>query len=232
MTVVTFAMSGESREFRRRVRNRPDLVVMHCGVGLEMAARSAEMFLKEYQPKAVVCAGYAGGLCPELPRGGLVVATEGSSPNWVDRARQVAARRRLGEAEVRFGRVASERRVVESVGEKQRLYRETGALAVDMETEALREACLAAGVEFLAVRVVSDPAWEPMPVPMEAWFDLVRQRARPFRLLRYLMANPGAAVPFVRFACGLKGVGAGLASFLVELVDERGVGEAGGTKKV
>jgi adenosylhomocysteine nucleosidase len=94
-------------------------------------------------------------------------------------------------------------RPAELVSEKAALFRETGALAVDMETAAIAAACQRAGVPLLAMRAISDTADTPLPAPLAEWFDLARQRPRPRRLLAYLCRRPSAIGPFVRFLRGL-----------------------------
>ncbi len=47
--------------------------------------------------------------------------------------------------------------------EKARLWRETGADAVDLESGAVARAAAAAGVPFAVLRAVCDPAWRDLP---------------------------------------------------------------------
>jgi adenosylhomocysteine nucleosidase len=55
--------------------------------------------------------------------------------------------------------------------EKARAAAESGAVAVDMESKAIAETAAAAGVPFVAVRVVADGAADRLPPGIERWID-------------------------------------------------------------
>jgi 4-hydroxy-3-methylbut-2-en-1-yl diphosphate reductase len=99
-------------------------------------------------------AGLAGGLAPSVRPGDLVVAPDPSAPMLAGELR------RLG-LTVHIGDIHTSDHVVTGT-ERSRLA-STGALAVDMETAALRAA--AGDRPFAAVRVVTDavgaPLWSP-----------------------------------------------------------------------
>jgi adenosylhomocysteine nucleosidase len=191
MIAVTFALPEESRDFLRATRGRRDLAVIHTGMGLDAAARATEALLADLRPDWVLSGGFAGALDPRLRLGGVLVAENFTSPELL--ARSSGAR----------GTLVSRARPAELVAEKAALFRETGALAVDMETEAIAAACQRAAVPLLAIRAISDTAQTPLPAPLAEWFDLARQRPRPRRLLAYLCRRPSAILPFARFVRGL-----------------------------
>jgi len=216
--LVTFALPQESRDFREALRRRPrqEIRVEHFGVGPLMAAERIGRLLAMEKPQMLVCAGFAGGLDPRLALADLVVAENLSTPDALARARAAAAQdqpRRV------FGSIMSRAIPVESVPGKAALFRETGALAVDMESEAIAAACRVAAVPLLVVRVISDPAGAPLPVPFAEWFDLQRQRPRVFGLVKYLAFHPGRIGPFAQFVCGLTPARRALAEFLLAFLD-------------
>jgi adenosylhomocysteine nucleosidase len=191
MIAVTFALPEESRDFLRAARDRRDVTVLHTGMGLEAAARATEALLAGLRPDWVLSGGFAGGLDPRLRLGDVLVAENFSSPALLPRCTSPR------------GPLVSRARPAELVAEKAALLRETGALAVDMETQAIAAACQRASVPLLAIRAISDTAHDPLPAPLAEWFDLARQRPRPRRLLAYLARRPSAIRPFVRFVRGL-----------------------------
>jgi nucleoside phosphorylase len=209
MLAVTFALPEESRDFLRALGQRrkvgtkrgwvcgeyagAKVTVAHTGMGLEAAAAAAEALLTSVRPAWQMSGGFAGALDPRLRVGDVVVAENFCSPTLLARL-DVAATR---------GALVSRARPAELVAEKAALHRETGALAVDMETAAIAAACHHAGIPMLALRAISDTAHEPLPAPLAEWFDLARQRPRPRRLLAYLWRRPSAIRPFVRFVRGL-----------------------------
>lgn len=211
MTVVTFALPQESGDFRAALRARggrigaEEIRVAHLGVGPAAAGESMQRLLAEVKPRLLVCAGFAGGLEPRLRVGDLVLAENFTSPEMLDRV--------PGGASV--GALVTQATPIETLAAKAALAMESGALAVDMETAIVAEACRLADVPLLAVRVISDAADTALPVPFEEWFDLVSQSPRRWRLLKYLARHPGQIGPFAQFVRGLGPARRTLADFLV-----------------
>lgn len=224
MYAVTFALADESRDFRKLftpvpgqadasvlrglIHGRP-LVVGHIGVGPAAAALGIHSLLTHTRPELLVCAGYGGALDPALRVGDVVLDLRGAPAAWHPRSMP---------AGVRVGKIHTQSDAAESVHEKRTLFMETGASVVDMETAAVAAACAAAGVPLLGVRVISDAATQPLPVPMAHWFDLHRQRPRPLALVCYLAKHPSKIAPFTRFVRGLSGARAALAACLSDLL--------------
>lgn len=210
MIAVTFALPEESRDFLRATRGRSDITVIHTGMGPEAAADATQDLLARYRPEFVLSAGFAGALDPTLQLGDVILAENFTAPSLLKRSPEGAKR----------GKLVSRARPAELVEEKAALFRETGALAVDMETEAIAGACQRAGPPLLAIRAISDRADEALPAPLAEWFDLARQRPRPRRLVAYLCRRPSAIWPFVRFVRGLPVARRALTRALLECVDD------------
>jgi nucleoside phosphorylase len=204
---VTFARPEESRAFRRRlegserlsfngntvVRGRlgtTELLVAHTGIGPAAAKTAIASIVARERFWLVIGAGFAGGLDPKLALGDTVLEELPS-----------------GDAR----RIVSTPLPVETVAAKRSLRAETGAAAVDMETDTLAGACANFATPFLAIRAISDPAHAELPVPFSAWFDLARQRARPIALLAYLARNSRKLPGFVSFVRGIPRISAALA---------------------
>jgi adenosylhomocysteine nucleosidase len=178
-----------------------------------MAAKRLNSLLAGPKPCLLVCAGFAGGLDPRLRTGDLVVAENLSTPEVLARVRSVA----VDATAFSCGSILSRALPVESIADKATLFRETGALAVDMESEAVAAACRAAGVPLLVVRTISDPADAALPVPFADWFDVGGQRPRVGGLLKYLATHPGHILPFASFVRGLTPARQTLTQFLLGL---------------
>jgi len=231
MIVVIFALPEESRDLRRALRDSvvgdgwtrgflssancaEEIRVTHTGVGFASAAAKIAKLLSGDRPRVVISSGYAGGLDPQLKISDLLLATNFSAPGLVALCRTSAGDRRVPV----FGWLTSQAAAVESVADKAALADETGAHAVDMETEAIALACSAAGVPLLSVRAISDAASQPLPVPFEHWFDLARQRPRPVALVSYLARQPSRIAAFARFVRGLPSARLALTGYLVDLL--------------
>jgi adenosylhomocysteine nucleosidase len=214
---VTFALPQESRDFQRALRSAQDEDVRceHFGVGPAVAAERIGRLLAQSKPRLLICAGFAGGLDPRLAVADLVVAENLSTPELCALAREGVA----DPQHCAFGAIISRALPVESVAGKAALFRETAALAVDMESEAVAAACRAAGVSLLVVRSISDPATTPLPVPFADWFDLQRQQPRILGLLKYLAVHPRRIGPFAHFVRGLTPARRTLTEFLRGFVE-------------
>ena len=80
--------------------------------------------------------------------------------------------------------------MIDSIIERERLANETGASAVDMETEFIAQACAARSVPMLSLRAITDTPAEPFPAPPRVLFDLDNQKTNYTRLVFYLMTHP------------------------------------------
>ena len=198
------------RAWQEKQADLEEIRVEYFGVGPEMAAARIDRLLKEKKPRLLICAGFAGGLDPRLGVGDLVVGENLSSKEVLATARAPGSVL-PGAA---FGAIVSRPLAVETVADKRTLFAKTGALAVDMESEAIAAACRAEGVPLLVVRTISDPAGDDLPVPFADWFDIEGQRPRVLGLLKYLTLHPSRIAPFARFVRGLAPARQALARFL------------------
>ena len=130
--LVTFAVPQESGDFCLALRGmgREDVRVEHIGVGPSVAGASMGRMLAREKPGLVICTGFAGGLDPRLATGDLVIAENLSTPELVARVHQLVSIK----PPPAFGAVVSRAIPIESIADKAALARETGALAVDMES--------------------------------------------------------------------------------------------------
>jgi hopanoid-associated phosphorylase len=142
-------------------------VLAVCGPGPRRVAEGLDALLAEHARGAVagiLSFGCAGGLDPHLEPGACVlaggVAADGAvvetDPAWT---RALAAR--LPGASV--GLLAGLDTPLASRDGKTRLWRASGALAVDMESHAAALAARRHGLPFAACRVVLDPPWRSLP---------------------------------------------------------------------
>jgi adenosylhomocysteine nucleosidase len=122
-----------------------DAVLVCGGIGPAAARRAAEAVIAIFQPELVYSAGFAGALDAKWKVGDLVLparvvnASDGSS---------VGSEGGEGVL-VSFDQIASPE-------QKRKLRESYGAQAVDMEAASVARAAEARGVEFRAVKVISD----------------------------------------------------------------------------
>jgi hopanoid-associated phosphorylase len=207
---IVAALDAEARVLVKRpmaageVVHLPDGRLLRLsGIGV-MPAHLASETLVEKGATALLSWGIAGGLLPALSPGGLVVpekvlSSDGVSfsvdTQWHERLRA----RLSGHVDLHTGPIIQSPTVLRSPEEKIALFNQYGAIAVDMESAAVAQVALLAGVPFMAIRAVSDPANMSIPPRVMATID-ERGRLRPFRLLERLVHHPQELLPLVRLA--------------------------------
>jgi len=122
------------------------------GIGAEAARRATEAVIREVSPVRVISVGFAGALNPSLPVGHVL------EPRTVINAAD-SVRTEVGSGE---GILVSSANVS---GKEQKtwLRKAYAASAVDMEAAAVAQGAQARGVEFAAVKVISDAADFSLP---------------------------------------------------------------------
>jgi adenosylhomocysteine nucleosidase len=133
--------------------------------------------------RLVVSAGTCGALAPHLVEGDLVVPETVLAPGGCGHGLPVPPG--LSPA----GTLLSVDRVVESAEGKARFWRETGALAVDMESAAVVQWATRLGLPAVVIRGVSDTAAHGVPAALADVVG-VDGRVRLDRAVRALVAHP------------------------------------------
>jgi adenosylhomocysteine nucleosidase len=110
--------------------------------------------------------GIAGGLAPHLRSGDVILSAEVIGPDQRWRANERFQEeisnlaRQIGAAE---GPVLGAGELLATEDDKARAWRDTGALAVDMESAIVARAAEAAGIPFAVLRTIADPATRALP---------------------------------------------------------------------
>lgn len=151
-------------------------------------AALSDDFIREARSEGVLQAmmstGYCGALDPMLRVADIVVSDDTqlltvSRPHALEPARPYVR-----------GAVITRDRVAVTAAEKSVLRKNTGAIAVDMEADAVRARAAELGVPYACIRVVSDTAGEDMPL------DFNRYRGADGRFSRTRIALAAMARPF------------------------------------
>lgn len=183
------AYAREGRESLRGLIHGRSVDVFHTGVGEKSCRAKIENFLRQQQFKYLISAGFAGALDRELQVGNLLLSENFSSPQLLG-----SPHLNLAGDGLFVGKLATVPKVVDSKSERERWAAESGAAAVDMETEFIAEACAARGLPMLSLRVMTDTPAEPFPAPPEVLFDLERQKTNLTRLALHLVTHPVALI--------------------------------------
>ena len=181
------------------------VAIIRSGPGLHNAARAAEVLIDGHKPQIVVSAGFAGGLDPSLKRRDVLLADSVVNSS----GEQITLRPPLPSPDSptgtgvqlpsqlntpqpndsgidnpawpgpRVGRLLSVDRVVRDPAEKQALFQQHHASALDMETFAVAETCRRRGVPLISARIILDAADDVLPRDVER---LLRQKSETARL--------------------------------------------------
>lgn len=168
-TLVCFALEAEATPFRKISADKPGVSLLVTGIGRRNADRSVREFLAAHSPERVLTCGFAGGLNPDLQLGDVLFEIG---------SRKLEIGIQLVAAGAKPAKFFCADQVAVTVGEKAKMRADTGADAVEMESEAIQAACRERGIPCAAVRVISDTAREDLPLD----FNLF---ARPDRGLDY-----------------------------------------------
>jgi adenosylhomocysteine nucleosidase len=142
-----------------------DIVLIESGPGPQRAEKAAHALIDAYRPRLVVASGFAGGLDASMKRHDLIAAD-----SLIDaQGREIVLDPRalvpwLDEVpDLHRGRLLTVDRVIRLREEKQQLGKRHKALAVDMESSAVVNACQEREVAVLVLRAISDAAEDELP---------------------------------------------------------------------
>jgi adenosylhomocysteine nucleosidase len=196
--------------FRKGTLHGQPLVAAKCGVGKVNAAMCAQIMILTYGTDLLINVGVAGGIArgAGLKIGDSVVGTSvaqhdvdltplGLAKGMLDEPNMsrfpcdpsVSARiQKAAEAEglrVFRGALASGDQFIASEETAARIHRESGAVAVEMESGAIGQVCYLNGVKFCAIRSISDAADEAADVSFPEFCEMAAERSLKI-LSRYL----------------------------------------------
>ncbi len=141
-----------------RLAERMSKTVFCTGGRPDMAAFYAERLIASGST-GLMSFGIAGGLQPGLTPGTLIVADE----IVTDDGRYPAMSNCAKAARARTGIIYGGTEIVATAAEKAALAARTGALAVDLESGEIARVAAAAGIPFIALRAIADPAERNLP---------------------------------------------------------------------
>jgi nucleoside phosphorylase len=224
---VTFALPAESSEFVRRLGNKSranrngisvirgtighrSIEVIHTGVGENICRERIGKFLENQQFDFLISAGFAGSLNHELHVNDLLVATNFSTVDLKHAS--------LSNVSIYAANMLTVPALIDSGEEREKIARESGAGAVDMETEFIARACAADGIPLLALRVITDTPTQPFPAPPSVLFDIAKQRTNLAKLTKFFVTHPHRIPRLIQFATRIAAARKTLANALVAIL--------------
>jgi adenosylhomocysteine nucleosidase len=206
---VVAALASEARTLGPAVRRGDGLsslgdgaLLVVSGMGSARAGIAARR-LVDAGVSGLVSFGLAGGLDPGLSAGEIVLPTEiisssgarfAASPVWREQLRVALTGLRPSVSGVLLSSAAA----IDTVAHKARAFRDTGAVAVDMESLGVAEVAATRDLPFIAVRVIVDTAQDALPAAVIAASRGGEVSIR--RLIGGLAAAPWELVALIRLA--------------------------------
>src|SRR5882724_3252481 len=227
MIAITFALPAESSEFLRQLGNKSradrngisvvrgtighrSIEVIHTGVGENTCRERIGKFLENRQFDFLTSAGFAGSLNHQLEVNDLLVAKNFSTVDLKHAS--------LSNVSIHAANMLTVPALIDSGEERERVARESGASAIDMETEFIARACAVHGIPLLALRVITDTPTKPFPAPPSVLFDIQRQRTHIAALARFFLAHPRGMPGLIQFARRISRARKTLSNALVRIV--------------
>ncbi len=167
------------------------------GGGLPAGAEAAARRAVADGASALVSFGLAGGLDPSLRPGELIVPTAVLCEDGATFAADPALMTWLGGATPH--RVLADELIATDAETKRRLWQETGAVALDLESGAVARVATEHALPFAVLRVICDPAERDLPPAALAALD-ARGAIALARVAGSITARPGQLPALLRLA--------------------------------
>ena len=172
------ATSFSRRTIQSKLNWRTRLKFGVSGVGMKKAEQATRELLQTGDVEALIICGFAGGLHPELEPGDLILA-DSVGVSTISNLRYFPDFRMMNAAEsltiddipnvrIQLGPLVTTECVVIHPEAKRILAETSEAIAVDMETIGAIRAAQELGVPWLAVRAITDPLGESLPLDFNA----------------------------------------------------------------
>jgi adenosylhomocysteine nucleosidase len=172
--------------------------IVCSGADAGRARRASERLASDVE--GLVSFGLAGALAPDLRGGELLLPNEVILPDGRRIATDALWRARLEDlVEARSEPLLGSDELIGSAAAKAALHRASGAVALDMESHAVALAANAAGLPFVVIRAVADPADHALPVAARVALDAAG-RVRILAVTAALARRPGDLPALLRLA--------------------------------
>ncbi|MBT5708597.1 hypothetical protein N8737_00730 [Verrucomicrobia bacterium] len=184
--LVCFAVPSESQSLRK---SRPDLKILHTGMGHENAKKTLASYLKKRErPSMIISAGFAGGLNPAIKTGEVLI----------ERTQNHSFSPTFNSCDAINGTFLCVERIADKAKEKGQLWKDSNKDAVEMESGVIHKIAHENHIPCLTIRVISDAADEDLPIDFNRLMTADMRIHFP-KLLWTLARQPSTIPKLIRF---------------------------------
>ncbi len=172
-------------------------------------ARIAAQTLLEQNVSALVSWGTAGALAENIQSGDLllvdsIVASDGNTYSFdAEWNKHIANELCYTSLNIHHGMIVHTQQVLATADDKKRLYGETHALAVDMESLAIAQIANNEKLPCVSIRAIVDEASQCIPEAVLKNTDIFGRPAM-FPLFSSVLRNPGLITELIKLGTGMK----------------------------
>jgi len=196
------AIDLEARYIRKALRRDGSFSVEPRPIGIRAVDLPATCDLQCAQ--CVILAGFAGALDPSLRIGDVVLDCP---PGWI------------AEFNGHRGSICCSPHIVSTPQQKSELFRRTGALAVDMESEIVRARAVEAGIPLISIRAISDSADQSLNPSLLKLIDPLG-RPKPIALAKALLRRPALMADLLQLRSASSSAGESLGEAVARLLPQ------------
>lgn len=187
-------LTGLAREVECLPQNEPNLIITCSGASPDRAEALSRSLVNE-GCGALLSFGVAGALSPDLSVGDIIIGLGTidkngnrleSAENWKSRVYDGLPK---SKGAVKEGWIYGSDLEIDTRQMKAKLFQQTGALCVDMESHRLAQIATANSIPFLAIRVISDDADRALPSSV---IGVIGENGKPIisQLIKGLVRTP------------------------------------------
>jgi adenosylhomocysteine nucleosidase len=201
-------LTGNAIPVNKPVQINQHAIAIICGMG-EDKARIAAQTLLEHNVSALVSWGTAGALTDNIQSGDLlladsIVAMDGNKYSFdTEWNKHIADELSNASLKIHHGMIAHTQQVLATTEDKERLYGQTNALAVDMESLAIAQIANKEKLPCVSIRAIVDEASQCIPEAVIINTDTFGRPAL-IPLFFSLFRNPGLITELIKLGTGMK----------------------------
>jgi len=191
---------GRCRLVHGRLGDAP-IILVRTGEGRDNAAEGTRVLLDRTSVERLIVVGFSGGLSPALAPGSLVVSRQvldGSTP--APSPDPALVDELAGQDGALAGTIVTSERLLWTSQSKAAVWStipQHSPAAVDLETAAIASEASSRGVPYVAIRAVSDPAEESLPIDFNHYLDATGRIDR-LKVVGQAARRPGLIAPLWR----------------------------------